>query len=48
MSICENAEGIHTSLLKCWRRTWSSVGMLKGYMVRARLGTPGLACLDKN
>jgi len=39
MYICQNAEGVHTYLLKCWRGTCSSVRMLKGYMVRERLGT---------
>ena len=29
-------------LSKCWRGTCSSFGMLKGYMVKERLGTPGL------
>jgi len=36
----QNAEGVHTYVLKCWRGTCSSVRMLKGYMVRERLGTP--------
>ena len=31
---------VHAYLLKFWRGTCSSVGMLKGYMVRERLGTP--------
>jgi len=39
MYICQNAEGVHTYLLKCWRGTCSSVRMLKGYMVWERLGT---------
>jgi len=42
MFICQNHEGVHAYLVKCWRATYSSVGMLKGYMVRERLGTPGL------
>jgi len=42
MLICLNAEGVHVYLLRCWRGTCSSVGMLKGYMVGERLGTPGL------
>jgi len=43
MFICRNAEGLHTYLLKCYRGTFSSVGMLKGYMVKERLGAPDLA-----
>jgi len=39
MFICQNAEGVHAYLSKCWRGTLSSVGMLKGYMVKNRLGT---------
>ena len=42
MLICWNAEGVHAYLLKCWRGTCSSFGMLKGYMVKERLGTPVL------
>jgi len=42
MFICQNAEGVHAYLLKSWRCTCSLVGMLKGYMVRGRLGTPGI------
>ena len=42
MFICRNSEGVHAYLLKCCRGTCSSVGMLKGYMVKERLGTPGL------
>jgi len=42
MFICRNAEGVHAYLLKCWRDTCWSAGMLKGYMVRERLGTPVL------
>jgi len=33
---------VHVHLLKCWRGTCWSVGMLKGYMAGERLGTPGL------
>ena len=40
MFLCRNPEGVHAYLLKCCRGTCSSVGMLKGYMVRERLGTP--------
>jgi len=40
MFICRNAEGVHAYLSKCWRGTLSSVRMLKGYMVKNRLGTP--------
>ena len=40
MLICQNSEGVHPYLLKCCRGTCSFVGMLKGYMVRKRLGTP--------
>ena len=39
MFICENSEGVHPYLLKCCRGTCSFVRMLKGYMVRKRLGT---------
>jgi len=44
MFICQKSEGVglHPYLLKCCRGTCSFVGMLKGYMVRKRLGTPGL------
>jgi len=28
--ICQNVEGVHAYLLKCWRSTCSSFGMLKG------------------
>jgi len=42
MFICQNSEGVHPYLLKCWRGTCSFVGMLKGYMVRKRLRTPAL------
>jgi len=34
MFICQNSEGAHAYLLKFCRGTCSSVGMLKGYMVR--------------
>jgi len=40
--ICRNAEGVHAYLVKCWRGTYPSAGMLKGYMAWKRLGTPGL------
>jgi len=40
MYICRHSEGVHTYLLKCCCGTCSSVGMVKGYMVRERLGTP--------
>jgi len=42
MFIRRNAEGVHAYLSKCWRGTYASVGMLNGYMVRERLGTPRL------
>jgi len=42
MFICQNSEGVHPYLLKCRGGTCSFVGMLKGYIVRKRLGTPGL------
>jgi len=42
MLICQNSEGVHAYLLKCWRSTCSSIRMLKEYMVRKRLGTPAL------
>jgi len=42
MFICQNDEGVHAYLVKYCRGTYSSVGMLKGYMVRERLGTPGI------
>jgi len=42
MFICQNSEGVHPYLLKCCRGTCSFVGMLKGYMVRKRFGTPAL------
>jgi len=42
MFICQNSEGVHPYLLKCCRGTCSFLGMLKGYMVRERLGTPEL------
>jgi len=39
---CQISEGVHPYLLKCCRGKCSFVGMLKGYMVRKRLGTPDL------
>jgi len=42
MFMCQNSEGVHPYLLKCCRGTCSFVGMLKGYMVRKKLGTPVL------
>jgi len=42
MFICRNSEGVHVYLLKCCRGIFSSVGMLKRYMVRERLGTPDI------
>jgi len=42
MFICQNSEGVRPYLLKCCRGTWSFAGMLKGYRVRKRLGTPVL------
>jgi len=42
MFICQNSEGVHPYLLKCCGGTCSFVGMLKGYIVRKRLWTPGL------
>jgi len=47
MFICRKIEGVHAYLLKCWRGTCSSVGMLKEYMVRERLGTPDVDVEDK-
>jgi len=38
MFICENSEWMHPYLLKCCRGTCSFVRLLKGYMVRKRLG----------
>jgi len=38
MFICRNDEGVRAYLLKCWRGTYSFVGILKGYFVRERLG----------
>jgi len=29
-------------VIRNFKGSWSSVGMLKGYMVRERLGTPGI------
>ena len=42
MFICRNAKGVHAYLLKCCRGIFSLFGMLKGYMVRERLGIPDL------
>jgi len=42
MLIFPNTEGVHAHLSKCWRGTCLSVGILKGCMVRERLGTPAL------
>jgi len=42
MFIVRNSEGVHAYLLESFRGTCSSVGMLKGYVVRERLGTPAL------
>jgi len=42
MCICQNSERVHPYLLKCCGDTCSFVGMLKGYIVRKRLGTPDL------
>jgi len=42
MFIFQKSEGVHPYLLKCCRGTCSFVAMLKGYMVRKRLGTPAL------
>jgi len=42
MFICPNTEGVHAYLSKRWRGICSSVGMLKGYLVKERLGTPAL------
>ena len=42
MFICQNSEGVHAHISKRLRGTCSSVGMLKGFMVRERLGTLGL------
>jgi len=39
MFIWQISEGVHPYLLKCCRDTCSFVEMLKGYMVRKRLGT---------
>jgi len=40
--ICQNSEGVHPYLWKRCGGTCSFVGMLKGYIVRKRLGTPDL------
>jgi len=42
MFIRQNSEGVHPYLLKCCGGTCSFVGMLRGYMVRKRLGTPDI------
>jgi len=42
MFISQKSEGVHPYLLICCRGTCSFVGMLKGYMIRKRLGTPDL------
>jgi len=39
MFIYQKSEGFHPYLLECCRGTCWFVGMLKGYMVRKRLGT---------
>jgi len=33
---------VHAHLSDCWRGTCLSIGLLKGYMVRDRMGTPAL------
>jgi len=38
MLICRNAVVVHAYLSKCWRDTCSSVGMLKSFVIRKRLG----------
>jgi len=43
MFVIQKSEGGNPKLLKCCRGTCSFVGMLKGYMVRKRLGTPAVA-----
>ena len=43
MFICRNAEGVHAYVSKCWKGTLSYVGMLNGYTVKKRLGTPGVS-----
>jgi len=42
MFIWQNSEGVLPYLLKRCGGTCSFVGMLKGYIVRKRLGTPAL------
>jgi len=42
MFICQNSEGVQPYLLKCCRDTCSFVGMVKGYILRKRMGTPAL------
>jgi len=50
MFICRNAEEVHAYLLKCCRGTFSSFGILKGYIVRESFGylrpRPVLSNLD--
>jgi len=46
MFICQNSEEVNPYLLKCCGGTCSFVGMLKGYIVRKRLGTPVLDLRD--
>jgi len=42
MFIVRYSEEVHAYLLKCCRGTCSSVGILKGYMVKEMLRTPAL------
>jgi len=42
MFLCQNSEGVHPYLLKCCRGTCSYAGMVKGYILRKRIGTPAL------
>jgi len=42
MFICQKCEGVNPYLLRCCRGACSFVEMLKGCMVRKRLGTPEL------
>jgi len=46
MFICQNSEEVNPYLLKCCGGTCSFVGMLKGYIVRKRLGTSVLDLRD--
>jgi len=48
MLTCQNDERVHADLVKCRRGTYSSVGKLKGYMARERLGTPVLVYNKSN